>query len=272
MLAVIAGLFGLIIGSFINVLVLRRGALSLSGRSHCFSCGAQIHWYDNLPVLSWLLLRGRCRTCRSGISVQYPLVEALTAALFAAAAHGSGEDLLALSLLDAGLLLLQGAFIALLVAISVYDMRHTIIPDAWSYLAALCALAIALLERPENILFTLLAGPAAAAPLFFLWYVSRGRWMGLGDPKLALSIGFFLGPIYGLMAVFYAFIVGAVVSVFILLPLPHVLAFAQKQGIRLWHGSGARFTMKSEVGFGPFLALAFFIVWFSLLYHLPLPL
>src|SRR6185503_8120428 len=74
---------GAIIGSFLNVLVLRKGVQSLSGRSKCASCGKTIAWYDNIPLLSWVLLRGRCRACGSAISVQYPIVELVTAILFA---------------------------------------------------------------------------------------------------------------------------------------------------------------------------------------------
>ncbi|MDO8561738.1 MAG: prepilin peptidase, partial [bacterium] len=84
MFAVIFGLFGLIIGSFLNVLIVRGGVRALSGRSACMSCGRGIPWYDLIPVFSWVLLRGRCRFCRSKISVQYPLVELTTALLFAA--------------------------------------------------------------------------------------------------------------------------------------------------------------------------------------------
>lgn len=272
MTALVAALFGLIAGSFLNVLVIRRGAFTLSGRSGCLSCGAAIRWYDNIPVVSWLLLSGRCRACGSRISLQYPLVEALTAALFAVAAHGLAPDMLLVRIEDVFVLLAHAVLIALLVAIAAYDMRHTIIPDGWAYAAAGLALALALYERPEAWPFTLLAGPAAALPLFALWWVSRGRWMGLGDAKLALSAGFFLGPVFGVASVFYAFVIGALVSVLVLVPLPYAAALARRKGINGLSGLPQRFTMRSEVGFGPFLVASFFIVWFSLLFHMPLPL
>lgn len=272
MVVAAAGALGLIVGSFLNVLVIRRGALTLSGRSACLSCGAQIRWYDNIPVFSWLALGGKCRACGSSISIQYPVVEATTAVLFATVAYALAPSILDIELADAVLLLLHGLLVALLVAIAVYDVRHTIIPDTWAYAAAATALLLALFVRPESIPLTLLAGPAAALPLFALWYISGGRWMGLGDAKLALSIGFFLGPLYGPVAILYSFIVGAVVSVCILLPLPYVLRALRQQGISGLGSAQARFTMKSEVGFGPFLVAAFFIVWFSLLFNTTLPL
>lgn len=271
MLATLFGLFGLIIGSFLNVLILRRGLCNLGGRSACMTCAARIAWYDNIPLFSWFILRGRCRACGSRISMQYPLVEALTGAVFALL---GGADLslpvLAVSLPAS----------ALLIAIAVYDVRHTIIPDAWVWtFNALALLTACVLPLPATsyTLSAILAGPVAALPLFALWLVSRGRWMGLGDAKLALGIGWLLGPVYGVAAIFGAFIFGAVVSLLILLPLPFYLRFLQIVRYYLLHRgvgvkSGTGFTMKSEVPFGPFLISSCFIIWFLLLYNIPLPL
>lgn len=272
MLFLIAGLFGLIVGSFLNVLVMRHGARSLSGRSICFSCSAQIRWYDNIPLISWLVLRGRCRNCRSAISMQYPLVEALTGVLFALILPILVRNTDVLSVQDVAIFIAHTLLVALLIAIAVYDARHTIIPDAWVYAFAVLALVIALLTHPVPLTFILLSGPAAALPLFTLWLVSRGAWMGLGDAKLALGFGWFLGPLFGITAIFLAFVIGAIVSVCVLLPLPHVVAWLRKRGIARLSGGAAHFTMKSEVAFGPFLVAAFFVTWISLLYQIPLPL
>jgi leader peptidase (prepilin peptidase) / N-methyltransferase len=204
--------------------------------------------------------------------MQYPLVEALTGVLFALIAGGLGvrwEFAGAVEIIE---LVLTGVLAATFVAIAVYDARHTIIPDAWVYAAALLALALALLTSYAPLHTTLLSGPAAALPLFALWLISAGRWMGLGDAKLALAIGWMLGPLYGVVAIFLAFVVGAVISVGILMPLPYLRSMLQKTGIARWHAAGMSFTMKSEVAFGPFLVAAFFIVWLALLYELPLPL
>lgn len=272
MLSLAAGLFGLIVGSFLNVLVMRHGARSLSGRSICFSCSAQIRWYDNVPLISWFVLRGRCRSCRSAISIQYPLVEALTGVLFALIFPILVRSTDFFSLQDVTVFVAHVLLTALLIAIAVYDARHTIIPDAWAYAFSVLALVIALLTHPAPLTIILLSGPAAALPLFTLWLVSRGTWMGLGDAKLALGFGWFLGPLFGIIAIFLAFVIGAIVSVCILLPLPYVVAWLRKRGIARLSGGAAHFTMKSEVAFGPFLVAAFFVTWISLLYQIPLPL
>src|SRR3989344_6609683 len=175
----ILGLFGLIIGSFLNVLILRRGARGLSGRSSCMSCATTIRWYDNIPVVSWILLRGRCRACGSAISVQYPLVEISTALLFAAL--GSAE-------LPGFQLLLSCGVVSILVAIAVYDIHHTIIPDLWAYsFTALAALyAYISFTPPDESFFAFFLGPTVAAlPLFLMWLGLRWGGVGVGGVKMA---------------------------------------------------------------------------------------
>lgn len=272
MIALLGFLFGSIIGSFLNVLVLRHGTKSIMGRSGCFSCGSAIAWYDNIPLLSWILLSGRCRKCGSRISVQYPIVEALCGVLFAAVFAALVPAFVPIGVFDASVLALHVILMGSIIALGVYDARHTILPDAWVIAFGSSALIVALSTSFAPWHITLLAGPAAAAPLFALWLVSRGRWMGLGDVKLALGIGWFLGPFYGFIAVFLAFVIGALVSVGVLLPLPHVMSALRRAGIARWHGAAPGFTMKSEVAFGPFLVAAFFIVWLARLYQLPIPL
>ena len=267
LLPLVYGLFGLIIGSFLNVLVLRKSVLTLGGRSACMSCETELRWFELIPVFSWVYLRGRCRTCGSSISVQYPLVEASTALLFSVI----GASVLALDPLAALLALL---IVSLLVAIAAYDILHTIIPDMWGYTFAVATLALTLysgVPQGTSWLLYLAAGPIAALPISTLWFVSGGRWIGLGDAKLSLGIGWLLGPVYGITAVFFAFVIGAIISVFVLMPLPHIMRALSKRGIARFHGQGSGLTMKSEVPFGPFLIASCFIVWFSLLFNLPLP-
>jgi leader peptidase (prepilin peptidase)/N-methyltransferase len=257
------GAFGLIVGSFLNVFVLRRGT-TLSGRSHCMNCSKQIEWYDNLPVASWLVLRGRCRHCGSRISAQYPLVEGGTALLFA---------LIGAAPLTLPQQLVACAVVFLFLALALYDLRHTILPDEWVYPAALLCLLSNLMSGAASgsLAYVLLSGPAIAFPLFALWLLSKGRWMGLGDAKLALATGWLLGSYWGFFALTFSFILGALISLLILLPLPLYRRLFRKWGIR---GSGARksFTMKSEVPFGPFLIAGTFFLWFMLAYQVPLPL
>lgn len=257
--AVVFGGFGLIVGSFLNVLIIRHGARSLGGRSACMACGAQLKWYDMIPVVSWIVLQGKCRHCFARISIQYPLVETVTAILF--------------GLIGASSLLFLGKILdcviaAVLIAIAVYDIRHTIIPDAWVWsfnALTLISLFVFPLQATSYQLHAILAGPIAASPLFALWLFSRGRWMGLGDAKLALGIGWLLGPSMGIVAVFFAFVVGAVVSVGVLLPLPYLI---RTLGITSLDKLRGGFTMRSEIPFGPFLIFSCIIIWLSLLYEI----
>jgi leader peptidase (prepilin peptidase)/N-methyltransferase len=225
------------------------------------SCGKLIRWYDNIPLISWVLLRGRCRFCGSRISLRYPAVELLTGLLFAAL----GGAPLTYAELAVGF-----CIVALLVAIAVYDLRHTIIADEWVYPFSVLALIFAALwGGTTDIWPLLLSGPAIALPLFLLWLVSGGVWMGLGDAKLALGMGWLLGPLYGFYALSFGFILGALIAVGILLPLPYLM---RGWGIARLSVSTPRFTMKSEVPFGPFLIASTLVIWLLLLYRVPLPL
>ena len=261
------GVLGLIIGSFLNVVVLRKGARSLTGRSGCMSCGYALHWFDLIPVVSWLALRGRCRKCGSRISVQYPLVEASTAVLFALIGLWITPAFFHIGIWP--LFVTYLGICALLIAIAAYDFLHTIIPDAWAYSFAVLAFVSQLLTPlPNDFPWAqfFFAGPIAAFPLFLLWFVSGGRWMGLGDAKLALGIGWLLGYPTGLIAVMLSFILGTV----ILLPL----MFAERAitHMRGFGEASSGLTMKSEVPFGPFLILACLLFWFAKLYGVQLPL
>src|SRR4051794_29168736 len=140
--AMIAGVFGLILGSFFNVVIHRlpRGESLVSPPSHCPSCGEPIKPYDNVPVLSWLVLRGRCRSCGEPISARYPLVEALTGALFAAVVFVYGPDADAVL----GLVL-----VAVLVPVTFIDLDHRIIPNKIMLPAAVAAPVILALTRPD---------------------------------------------------------------------------------------------------------------------------
>jgi prepilin signal peptidase PulO-like enzyme (type II secretory pathway) len=257
-MALIFGIFGLIVGSFLNVVILRYGTGGgLGGRSACMSCGMQLHSYHLIPVFSWLALRGRCSGCGTRISIQYPLVEAVTAIVFATV----GSTLL--PLLPQLLALLAFSF---LIALSAYDLKHTIIPDQWSYAFAAFSLAFSIATlMPHGFSdwgMLIASGPAVALPIWALWFVSKGRAMGFGDVKLAVGIGWLLGPYWGIVTLFLGFIIGAIISVCILLPLPYLRrAFALHRFSLGEHSEG--FTMKSEVPFGPFLACSCFLIWYA---------
>ncbi len=243
---------GLIVGSFLNVAILRlHTGQSLSGRSGCMSCRAQLQWYELLPLVSFFVLRGRCRSCGSSVSHQYWIVELTTAALFTLVAVQGWDLVVTTTAL---------AMVAVLVVLAVYDIRHTILPNALVYLFAGLALvahvpfvlALPLTEALVTVAGVLIAGGIVAAPLFVLWLVSRGAWMGLGDVKLALGVGWALGALYGFVALMIAFVTGALVGV-ALLYAPRVMRALSLSGI------GQQFTMKSEIPFGPFIIGGFFI-------------
>ena len=276
--AFIFGVFGLIVGSFLNVVILRRGVRSVGGRSGCMSCGAQLKWYDMIPVFSWVLLGGRCRSCRAHISIQYPLVELSTGLLFAliGASVGATLPLSTREIVNLVFVLTSLPIGALLIAIFVYDLKHTIIPDSWVYTFIALAFGHQFLTplwgEYGNWLF--LSGPIVAFPIFALWgasavrYGEPGMWMGFGDVKLALGIGWLLGPLPGLLAVFLAFVIGACVSL--------LLVFFSSQGWKKFVDGFTPtpisqrlvwgFTMKSEIPFGPFLVLSCILIWFASLY------
>jgi prepilin signal peptidase PulO-like enzyme (type II secretory pathway) len=247
---VFAFLFGTIIGSFLNSLVLRWGTgYSMVDRSACFSCSTTLRWYELVPIGSFLVLRGRCRSCGTRISAQYPLVELLTGLLFA------------LAFIVSGLVwqtLLMFAVFSLLVAILVYDIKHTIIPNGLVYtLIAISFLALFIDFSTVTIIFpswsALLAGPILFIFFAALWLVSRGTWMGLGDAKLALALGWLLGLAGGISAIVFSFWSGALVGVGLLL--------AQKIGTKVSRG---KLTLKSEIPFAPFLVLGFLLVYLGL--------
>lgn len=262
------GIVGLIVGSFLNVVIFRWGRRSLSGRSQCESCHRTIASYDLIPVFSWLALQGRCRFCKARIATQYPLVEAGIAFLFV---------LIGLSPLPLYLRLSALPIAAILVAIAVYDFRHAVIPDTWVWtfnaIAFFSIFAFPWHLLPGTSYLAILAGPITALPLLALWIVSRGAWMGFGDVKLALGMGFLLGIGGGLEALLLAFLLGAIIS----LPL---LFFSSQ----LWRRILVKispaivsrkfllgFTMKSEVPFGPFLIVSTGIIWILNMYGIALP-
>ncbi|MBI2099823.1 MAG: prepilin peptidase [Candidatus Vogelbacteria bacterium] len=225
---------GLIVGSFLNVVIYRynTGRTMVRGRSRCLACGGALTWYELLPLVSWFVQRGRCRRCRSHVSWQYPLVELLTGALFA----------LVWSLgLSIPLTTLYLIIVSLLVVITVYDLRHKIIPDGFVYGFDLLAL-VALVWRGQDLPLDLTAGATLFFFFWLLWFVSRGRWIGFGDAKLALGVGWLLGWRGGLSALMLAFWIGALVGVGL------IVAAKLRPG-------GRAVTMKSEIPFAPFIIL-----------------
>jgi leader peptidase (prepilin peptidase)/N-methyltransferase len=196
-----AGLLGLVVGSFLNV-VIHRVPLHQSvvwPASRCPACGEPIRPIDNVPILSYLLLRGRCRSCKARISARYPLVESLTGALFAAAAYEFGLDLRLLWAL---------VLISTLIALAGIDLEHRLLPNAIVGPAALAGLSLSILASPEWWWVYPVSALAVAGGLFALAVAYPGG-MGMGDVKMGGMLGAFLGP-YAALAVFLGAFVGAI--------------------------------------------------------------
>ena len=249
---IIVFIFGLFIGSFLNCVVYRlelkcRGGVlppdnrkgektsPLRGRSFCPECRHTLSWLDLIPIFSYLFLQGRCRYCSKHISIQYPLVELATAILFVAILNH-----------ESGIMNYEFLFIILyslfLIPIFVYDLKHFIIPDRILFPAIIIALGYIFIFNYELITNHIFSALAVSGFFGAIVLVSRGKWMGMGDVKLAILIGLLLGFPNILISLFFAFLIGAIIGV--------GLIFLKKK------------TLKSEVPFGPFLILGIYIALF----------
>lgn len=233
----VAAFLGLAIGSFLNVVAWRlpRGESVVKPGSHCPSCDTPLKPYDNIPLLSWLILRGRCRTCKTKISVRYPLIELATGALYVAvAAHWWG---------DWRELALGIVLITFLIPITAIDLDVKRIPNALTLPAALLAVPIALVTEPSFVPEQLIAG-AAATVFFLIPALIAKKGMGMGDVKLAGVLGLYLGASVA-PAIMIALLTGTVVGVAVILK------------------TGVDAGRKTAVPFGPFLALGAVICIFA---------
>jgi leader peptidase (prepilin peptidase)/N-methyltransferase len=234
--AVFAGVMGAIVGSFLNVVAHRlpRGESVVTPASRCPGCGTPIRPWNNIPVLSWLLLRGRCRACGEPISPRYPIVEA-----------GTGL-LCALVVLDRGVewdALLGVALVLLLVPIVLIDLDVQLIPNTLTLPGSVLALALLAIFSPGDLVEHLIAA-AAAGGFLLVAAIVYPAGMGMGDVKLAAMMGLYLGSAVA-PAMFIAFIAGTVVGAAIIARV------------------GAREGRKRGIPFGPYLALGAIVALFA---------
>ncbi len=209
---VTAGLLGAAIGSFMNVCVHRlpHGESVVRPRSHCPSCGTDIPARDNIPVLSWLLLRGRCRGCGERISLRYPLVELVSIGIWVGMALAYGPTLHALS---------GAVFFTLLLAIAITDARHYVIPDELSVGGLASGLALAVVTELTTGMPTIVSSVLGAALGFLLLlgvglvgdWVFKKPAMGGGDMKMMAMIGAYLGPIGAILTIFLGALAGSLI-------------------------------------------------------------
>ncbi len=256
---------GLIIGSFLNVVVLRsEKEESLGGRSHCPRCQVLIHWYDNIPLFSFLMLRGKCRACAQPIHWQYPLVELMTGLVFVSIGYFFTETLTQsiYAILWGGVFTDWGAILiivgylvlaSILIAIFVSDLRTMEIPLVFLVAGLGVALLLMVLQyifptatpfawRPLTITNQLLGGGVAALIFYALVFFSRETWMGMGDVWIAAILGLTVGLDMLLFSLTLSFSLGSIIGI--------VLLSLRRKG---W---------QSPIAFAPFLIVALFASWF----------
>lgn len=240
MTLIIVFIFGLIIGSFLNVVIWRMHAREsiLTGRSHCPKCRHVLGPLELIPIFSFLIQRGKCRHCGKKISWQYPIVEVATGVLFLLVYLPYD---LRLTTYNFFLLAREWFVISALIVIFVYDLKYYLIPDKIIHPAATIVIITLPLIYDGEISWWGLLGPIVAAILgggFFLvqYIISKGEWIGGGDIKLGALMGLILG-VGGLgVALFFSYVVGAIIGLILVV--------------------GKIKTMKSQVPFGTFLAAA----------------
>ncbi len=255
--------FGLIVGSFLNVVIYRlHTGRSLSGTSHCLSCGVALRWFELFPLLSYVFLGGRCRSCGCVIPPRYFLVELASALL---------TLLIYIQLSFSVSAFLFWFLSSVLLVIFVYDINHMIIPDELVLLAAGLAGLYFIADHFDAFTVVVVLPHVFASLVTFafyggLWLVSKGRWIGLGDAKLSVPLSFILGASATFSFVVFSFWIGAVLSLLIMFypalrnwyeSVKCILRTCPQEHIVK---SRRYFTMKSEVPFAPFMIIAFWVV------------
>lgn len=252
---IFAFVLGAVVGSFLNVCIIRFGTgKTILGRSACMVCARQLSWWELIPIGSFAALRGKCASCKTKLSKQYIIVEILAGCITAFFAYqyilrdGSGFTL--------ALFGFSVVIWSFLLMIAVYDVYHKAIPNIFVGWFIGVSLVLAVFEAVHEGSWHLLGGHIIAALLlsaffFLIWGLSRGRAMGLGDGILAFGIGLYLGIPQGLSGIAFGFWIGALYAVGRIL--------YERMGTREFQSGGKRITMKSEVPFAPFLILGAFI-------------
>jgi prepilin signal peptidase PulO-like enzyme (type II secretory pathway) len=242
--------FGLFVGSFLNCVIYRleKSESFLKGRSYCPYCKHILSWQDLIPIFSFIFLRGKCRYCQKPISWQYPLVELATGILFVFTLiyFFPKTSILLNSAMTELTSIYYLVIVCFLIVIFVYDLKHYIIPDQVIYPAIVLAFLYNIYQFAINnqqlTINNFLFAFGAAAFFLTIVLISRGKWMGVGDIKLAFLMGLFLGFPDILVALFLAFLIGAAVGLIL-------IALGKK-------------TLKSEVPFAPFLVTGTFLAMF----------
>ncbi len=249
-LTIVFFVLGLIIGSFLNVVIFRfNTGRNFGGRSGCLTCKKELRFYELIPLISFLVLGGKCLKCKTKISLQYPIVEIISGIIFAGLFLKFQDVFYINTLVFSISYAYYATLFSLLLVIAVYDYKHKIIPDTFSIVFGV--IAFIGLFFFSNYLFyphippisEFLSGVLLALPFVLLWLVSKGTWMGLGDGKLALGLGWLLGYTRLFSGVVLAFWSGALIGIILII-------FSKKH------------KMKSEIPFAPFLVLGVLLAFF----------
>lgn len=226
--------FGTIIGSFLNVVIYRlnTGESILKNRSHCPFCNKRLTWYELIPIISFIIQSGKCRNCKKNISWQYPLVEIFTGLIF-------------VLIFITQYLFINTCFLfvisCFLIVIFVYDLKYYLVADIIIYPAIIVSFLYCLFDIPVIIDY-FFASIIAGGFFLAIVLISKGKWMGMGDIKIGVLMGLILGMPWVFVALSLAFLLGAFVSI--------ILLVLKKK------------TLQSEIPFGPFLVFATFVVMF----------
>lgn len=251
---IIIFILGLCLGSFVNMLVYRTavkyklrktGFIKTSknrNRSFCDYCGKQLYWYENIPVISWVIQKGKSRCCHKKLSILYPIVELITGTMLLLIINRfdlfSNHFSLTIEILQLFWLLV---IVTLLVFLTVFDFKYLILPDFAIFTLIVISFLGVAFDEPQILPYLL---SAIGSFIFFgsIYFFTKGKGIGFGDAKLAIFMGLFLGWPKIVMAIYIAFIFGAMVAII---------------GMIL-----KKVTRKSQIAFGPFLILGTIIAWF----------
>lgn len=244
---------GLFFGSFLNVLAdrLSKGKTML-GRSICDSCKHTLAWNDLIPIVSYVILGGKCRYCKASFSIQYPLAEIFTGVIFVLTWYLSTERLV-ISADVFGLHIIHVAMAAALIVMLLSDIRYQIIPDEMQIVLFMLGVSkivymnlflrgASMLGVSQDLGMQMVYGAVVMSPLLLVFLITRGRGMGFGDVKLAFVMGLILGLLSGFLALYVGFVVGGLVG-----------------GVLLLTKKGKR---KTKIAFGPFLILGMYLLMF----------
>lgn len=252
---------GAVIGSFLNVCILRwpRERSIIRPRSRCSSCGNQLRWFENIPILSWVFLKGKCRCCDEPISVQYPLIELTVAVMWLVSVNTFGPTFTAIRV---------AIFATILLGVAVTDLREYLIPDGFTLsglIFVIVAAAVGFVRgdaspfaTPYDAIIGACAGAGMIAIIGWIGEIAMGKEaMGLGDVTLMAFVGAALGPQRAIVTVFLGAILGMVAWVMIIAPMMYLRRSAPARGAQTELAlGGAGGAMIPLVPFGVFLAPA----------------